>query len=108
MNKENYKKYLYMGLIALILFLGLNNYIFARSSSVGGFIRGGSCCAPSSTVDTTEELRVIGLNFYVSKYGDDNVDAVVKDFGCHQEIHIYQGEVLLTRIAYVNGQVFEL
>ena len=104
----NFKNYLYMGLIVLILFLGFNNYIFARSPSIGRFFPGGSCCTSSSTADSTEELRLIGLNYYLSNYGDANVDAVVKDFGCHQEIHIYQGEVLLKRIAYVNGEVFEL
>ena len=104
----SYKNYLYMGVITAILLLGFSNFIFARSPSVGGFFRGCSCCTTNSQVDSTEELRLIGLNYYFSKYGEANVDAVVKDFGCHQEIHIYEGELLLKRIAYVNGEVFEL
>jgi len=101
------KDYVIVALLAGIIFIGFNNYIFARTGNIGG---GGGCCGGSSggAAVSQEEIRQIGLEYYVSNYGDAEVEAVVQDFGCHQEIHIYKDGQLIKRIGYAYGQVYEL
>lgn len=102
------KDYVIVALIAVVVFIGFNNYIFARTN--GGFGLAGGCCSSGggAAAVSTDELRQIGLEYYVATYGDTEVEAVVQDFGCHQEIHIYKEGQLIQRIGYGNGQVYEI
>ncbi|MDW7650906.1 MAG: hypothetical protein SCK29_04480 [Bacillota bacterium] len=106
------KDYVIVALIAVIAVMGINNYIFARTnnSPAGYSAGGGSCCGSGgggATLSDTE-LRQIGLEYYVANYNDTDVEAIVEDFGCHQEIHIYKDGELVKRIGYGNGQVYEI
>lgn len=102
------KDYLIVALIAIIAVMGVNNYIFARNSSYGaGGCGGCGSGGGASAALSTEELKQAGLAYYAQKYGDDQVEAVVQDFGCHQEIHIYKDGQLVKRLGYAGGQIYE-
>lgn len=108
---NGFKDYLIVALIAIIAVMGINNYIFARNSSYsaggcGGCGSGGSGGGASAAL-STEELKQAGLAYYAQNYGDDQVEAVVQDFGCHQEIHIYKEGQLVKRLGYAGGQIYE-
>ncbi|AOY77468.1 hypothetical protein [Clostridium formicaceticum] len=88
-------KYIQTGLVVLIILIGMK-FVFARSADVFGPRDG--------------RLSQIALEYYVENYGDDGqeVRAVVRNFGCHQEIHIYKDGELVMKVTYANGQVYEL
>jgi len=76
---------------------------------------GGGCCSGGALggQDTLseEELRSIGLQFYGESVPGGNLDQVtaqVLDFGCHQEIHIYQEGILVLKVGYSYGQVYRI
>lgn len=113
------KDYVIVALIALIAVMGINNYIFARTSQglrLGGGCGGGGCGGSSgSGVVSMEELRQIGLQYYVTSLGGnasaeatENLDAVAENFGCHQEIYIYQDGQLVMRLGYASGRIYEM
>jgi hypothetical protein len=103
------KDYVIVALIVVVVFMGFNNYIFARTGSSGfGAFGGGGCCGQGGPAVSTEELRLLGLQYYAVTYGDSDVEAVVEDFGCHQEIYIYKNGERVARIGYANGEVYEL
>jgi hypothetical protein len=73
------------------------------------------CCGGGSAEgiggDYEEELRQAGLQFYLSTSGDSDVeglDAIVQDFGCHQEIYVFKGGQQVMRVGYAGGQVYEI
>jgi hypothetical protein len=105
------KDYVIVGLISVVIFMGFNNYIFARTNS-GGFGAaggGGGCggCGGGAAV-SSEDLRQVGLEYYVANYNDTEVEAKVEDFGCHQEVHIYKDGQLIKKLGYGNGQAYEI
>lgn len=111
------KDYFIVGLIAVILVMGFNNYTAARIgrsnsngySTSGSASGGGGCCGGGGGGSlSTEQLQQQGLEFYVAKYNDTDVEAQVQDFGCHQEIHIYKNGQLTARISYRGGEFAEL
>jgi hypothetical protein len=102
------KDYVIVALIAVVVFMGFNNYIFARTGSGGFSAFGGGCCGQGGAAVSTEELRLLGLQYYADTYGDSDVEAVVEDFGCHQEIYIYKDGERVARIGYASGEVYEL
>lgn len=110
---------------AILIFIFVNSQISARSAGNTGFLLGGSCCRSEDLADPGflsadsccgsgenggdfESLRQAGLDFYRQNYGDEAVEAVVEDFGCHQEIHIYRDGQLLNRLIKLNGKISEL
>ncbi len=101
------KDYLIVALIAVIVFMGANNYIFARSGNGGFSAIGGGCCGGGGDAVSFEEMRLAGLQYYVEKYGDSDVEATVEDFGCHQEIYIYKDGAQVARIGYAYVEVYE-
>lgn len=118
-SSTSMKDYFIVGLIAVIFVMGFNNYTAARvgrsssygystSGSAGG--GGGGCCGGGAggASLSTEQLSQQGLEFYVAKYNDTDVEAQVQDFGCHQEIHIYKNGQLVARISYRGGEFAEL
>lgn len=75
----------------------------------------GGCCGGSGNDaaggDYEEELRQVGLQFYLDTSGDsdeEGLEAFVQDFGCHQEIFISKGDQVIMRIGYANGQAYQM
>ncbi|MBS3948609.1 MAG: hypothetical protein KGZ57_10030 [Dethiobacter sp.] len=91
---STFKDYIIVVLLAILVFAGVNNHIFARSDG--------------SAALSAERLRQRGLEYYAASYGDAAVEAVVRDFGCHQEIHIYKEGQLVLRITYWGGELYAL
>lgn len=108
------KDYVIVALIAIIAVMGINNFIYARTSPAG--IGGGGCCGSgggrgAASGPSSAELERIGLEFYVETTGETNtegVQAVVQDFGCHQEIYILKDGQRVMRIGYAYGQVYQM
>lgn len=93
--KNKMKKYLIIfTVIAFVLF---------------GFGRMNALKNTSRTVEKT--LSDIGIEYYMEKIGDQglkDIEAVVRNFGCHREIHIFRDGNLVMRLTYSNGRVYEL
>lgn len=66
-----------------------------------------SCSPGSGILDHQEQMRRAGLDYYRENYGPEDVEAVVEDFGCHREIHVYRNGELVRRLHYRNGEVYE-
>ncbi len=82
-----------------------------ENNNSNGFFSGGSCCAPpggGAQGLTRESLQEQGLAYYASRTGETAEEAIVKDFGCHQEIFIYKDGELMMRLAYAGGNFFEI
>lgn len=95
-KKNNILTYIQIALIIAILFVGGRSFLLNRG--VGG--------TPQNT------MSQLGLEYYMENYGEDlgsdGVEAVVKNFGCHSEIHIFKNGELLMRLSYFNGKVYEI
>jgi hypothetical protein len=101
-----FKNYLIIALLTVLVFVGANNYIFARSGS-GLNVGCGGCNTRSRATISEEQLRRLALEYYAANYGDAAVEAVVRDFGCHQEIYLYnKNGQLVKRLAYQAGQLY--
>ncbi len=104
----SFKSIILIGIVAVFAFFIVNSQIFARSPVNGGglgFRR--SCCGSSAAEASTEQIRRAGLEYYAANYGDEAVEAVVQDFGCHQEIHIYKDGQLIKRLSHYGGRILE-
>lgn len=97
--------------IALVKFLPSSK---ADASSVGNVgsvdINNNVNVAELNTI--TDPRAQAGLSYYLEKTQDDtdvsNLEARVKNLGCHSEIYIYKSGELVMRMAYFGGQIYEL
>ncbi len=53
-------------------------------------------------------MLLAGLQYYRANYGEEDVEAVIEDFGCHQEILIYDQEEVVARFSYANDKIYDL
>jgi hypothetical protein len=67
-----------------------------------------SCCSGNEAGSELEQMRQQALAFYNDQFEEDATDAVVEDYGCHQEILILKGEEPLRRLAYESGVFSDL
>lgn len=93
-KKIDFSKYLNIVLIGLLLFVVIHRF------------------ALPALGQGRDELAEIGLQYYVENYGTsgntEGLKSVVKDYGCHKEIHIYEKGELVMRLSYFNGSIYEL
>ncbi len=91
-------RYVIIALILLITLIGINKFIFTRGFDV--FDISGS--KPSKAA----------LAYYFEKSGTsadaEEVSAMLRRFGCHQEIHVYKNDQLVMKATYANGQIYEI
>ena len=118
-----WKSLLFLGLaVILILVLVNNQFTVCSSASAGRLLAPGSCCGGGArertlassccgggggTV-TQEQAARAGLDYYRANFGDEDVETVVEDFGCHQEIVIYRDKEMVKRFSFSNGTIYEL
>ncbi len=57
---------------------------------------------------SSEQLQQQGLEYYASNTGETAENAVVRNFGCHQEILIYKDGEQVMRIGYTLGRLYEI
>ncbi len=67
-----------------------------------------SCCSVNQAESAPDQIRVQALAYYNETFEEKATDAVVKDYGCHQEILILQDGESLRRLAYSNGVFSDL
>ncbi|MCL6472700.1 MAG: hypothetical protein K6T91_07815 [Firmicutes bacterium] len=90
-----------------------NNYAvqadLAPGAGFGSCGAGGACCGTSSqaTGEKTnfKQLEKVAIDWYTKTYGDSNVTAEVKDFGCHQQVNILKDGKVIKELEYRNGQL---
>ncbi|AKL95659.1 hypothetical protein CACET_c22130 [Clostridium aceticum] len=90
-------KYGQLIIVALIIFVGMK-FVFPGGNSIFGPNEG--------------TLSAAALEYYVENYGEiedsEEVKAVVRNFGCHREVHIYKDGELIMKMIYANGQMQEI
>lgn len=62
-----------------------------------------SCCSGNQAESVLDQVRLQALTYYNENFEEKATDAVVEDYGCHQEILIFKDGKLLGRLAYNNG-----
>ncbi len=125
-DRSKWKTVVLFIVAAILIFVFVNGQLSARSAGYTKILPGGSCCGSENSAETGrasgsvccgtgessdtdfEGLRQAGLDFYTQNYGDGPVEAVVEDYGCHQEIHIYREGQLVNRLISLNGEIREL
>ncbi len=92
------KRYVIIALIVFIILIGINKFISIRGFDVFGFV--------------SKNPSQIALAYYFEKSGtpDDSeeVRAMLRRYGCHQEIHIYKNGQVVMKATYANGQIYEI
>ncbi len=84
-------------LIALILLMGMNRFVFSK-----GF---------GMSRNNNDNLSQMGLEYYLQQQGGEasskGIESVIRNFGCHNEIHILKDGQLEMKLVYFNGQFYE-
>lgn len=73
-------------------------------AGAGGGCYSGAARAAGGSVDF-KQLEQAAINWYARNYGDADVTAEVKDFGCHQQINILKDGKVVKELQYRNGQL---
>ncbi len=109
-NSGGYKSIVIIALIVIVAFMAINTVSSRGSGMFGGFCFRNS--ESSEAVPGSSDLGQLGMQFYLDNTGDtddlEGLEAVVRDFGCHQETHIYRDEQLVMRVGFSRGQAFQM
>ncbi len=120
-NKGNKLKNLL--LIAAVLILAvvlINSMVTARTPAIkvsgevdetgeASFLPpANSCCSRNQAGSELDQVQKQALAYYNDQFEEEATDAVVEDYGCHQEILILKGEEPLRRLAYESGVFSDL
>ncbi len=104
-------------IIVLLVFLFINSGITARSAGTlgnpeGSFsaATGGSCCSTgNSQSGGAESLAQDALDYYRESGGDvTGIQAVVDDYGCHQEVSLLREGELIKRYSYLGSEFVDI
>ncbi len=108
MQNKSLKNYL-LAVVIVLFFAAANSYILARPPAGGSLLSGGPCCRVGTVpLFTNEQLQKEGFSYYKARSGEKADTAIVHDYGCHQEIYLYQNGILVMRLSHVNGRLFEI
>lgn len=117
-NKGNLLKKLLLIVAVLIMAVVLvNSMVTARTPAIKVSGETGetlyappacSCCSDNEAGSEMDQLRQQALAYYNDQFEEEATDAVVEDYGCHQEILIFKGEEPLRRLAYESGVFSDL
>jgi len=117
-NKRNWLKNLLLIAAVLILVVVLiNSMVTARTPALLVSNETGetsflppACggCSGNEAGTALDPLQQQALAYYSDQFGEQATEAVVEDYGCHQEILIFKDGVPLRRLAYNNGVFSDL
>ncbi len=120
-NRENMtgKLMLIVSLLitVLLVFIFINSTITARSDgtaeSTGGsfpIATSGSCCSVGALQSGGDEALARGAVEYYREGGGDitGIQALVDDFGCHQEISLMRDGELIKRYSYLDSEYIDI
>lgn len=103
--------------IVLLVFMFINSGITARTAGTEGtsggnfpVAAGGSCCSTGSSQSGGAELLAqSALDFYRESGGDlSGIQAIVEDYGCHQEISLLRDNELVKRYSYLGTEFLDI
>ncbi|MFT9493976.1 hypothetical protein [Anaerosolibacter sp.] len=98
-NKKalTYKK-IWAAIILLAAIVGIGKFVLFPDSDLFAFAANG----PSKMV----------LEYYLEKNNDpsntEEVYAMKRRYGCHDEIHVYKGEQVVMKAIFTNGKIYEV
>lgn len=104
-------------LIVLVTFIFINSGISARTAGTAdgtavtpAAAGAGSCCSSGSPeADSKESLALAALAYYREDGGNtDGIQAVVDDYGCHQEISLIREGNLVKRYSYLGSGLIDI
>ena len=123
MNKD-LKYYVGLGVIALLGVMAINKFLpfrtsaYASGNCINGTVQNSSGNNLEATLNNESSNNIVdpraeaALKYYAEKTGEsidsNTIQAIVENFGCHTEIHVYKNDELVMRTAYFNGQIYEL
>jgi hypothetical protein len=97
-------------LAVITVFIVVNNRLSAgntEGSGLSGAIS--SCCSTGAAASSEEQLAQAGLSYYRANSGDtEGLEALVDDFGCHQEISIQRNGEEIRRYSYSNDTFYDI
>lgn len=67
-----------------------------------------SCCSGNQAGSELDLVRQQALAYYSDRFEEQATDAVVEDYGCHQEVLIFRDGEPLRRLTYNNGVFSDL
>jgi len=103
--------------VLIMLVVLINSMVTARtpafsvSNETGGkLFSPPACpgCIGNQAGSALDQLRQQALVYYNNQFADQATDAIVEDYGCHQEILIFKDGKPLRRLAYNNGVFIDL
>jgi hypothetical protein len=80
----------------------------SRSCGAGGQ---GCGSAPKTGADASPQARqakAAALAYWKARYGDEQVDAKVLDYGCHIQVDMLKGKKIAKSLVFQNGEISEL
>ena len=95
-NKNKIYKYINIGLIVVVLLLWGN-----KIYTIGG----------RSTASGNDGLSKLAIEYYIEQTGGaskEGLEASVKNFGCHKEIHVFKDGELVMRTSFSGGQIYQI
>jgi hypothetical protein len=94
----------------IIVFVIVDNRLSARTLETGDLIGGvSSCCSAETATNSQDLLAIASLEFYRENFGNtEGLEAVVEDYGCHQEITISRNGEALRRFSHSNGNFSDI
>ena len=117
-NKGNkLKNLLLIAAVLIMVVVLINSMVTARTPSIKGSGETGetsfsppafSCCSGNQAGSALDQVRQQALAYYSDQFGEQATEAVVEDYGCHQEILIFRDGEPLRRLAYNNGDFSDL
>jgi len=116
-NGNLLKNLLLIAAVLIMVAVLINSMVTARTSALtmsnetGGKLFSPpaySCCSGNQAGSALDQVRQQALTYYNDQFEDQATDAVVEDYGCHQEILFFRDGEPLRRFAYNNGVFSDL
>jgi hypothetical protein len=95
----------------VIVFILVNNRLSASTANEAGNWTGGggSCCSVEAAANGQDSLALSALDYYKTNFGDiEGLEAIVEDFGCHQEITLSRSGEVVRRLSHTNGNFSDI
>lgn len=95
----------------VVVFILVNNRLSASTATEIGYWTGGggSCCSVETAANDQDILALSALDYYKANFGDiEGLEAIVEDFGCHQEITLERNGEVIRRFSHANGNFSDI
>ncbi len=109
--------FLLIGAVLIMAAILVNTFITAKAPVVQsgaseresfGFAPAASCCARNQDQLAAESIGQEALVYYKTTFGETADASTVEDYGCHQEVVVYNQGKPVRRLSYNNGVFSDL